>query len=423
MSLIATSRFRYGHATGSDWTQAVERVIDQLDEQAADERYASTATLGIAYWTEGFANAAEAVIERLKTATGLRHWVGATAGSVFGGRQEYVQPHVRQGALAVLLLDLPGAALRTFSGTHPLPALPHGTGAPAPDTPALALVHADPRTPDVDVLITELAQRTRSHFLFGGLSSGLPSAPQLAEHFVYAGLSGVAFADAAAGGADIRVKVTQGCHPVTATPGRPAPRPHTVTQADANWLLQLNGEPAFDVLLRDVGLGAYAGRMPPGEMLREKLAGGLFVGMAVASVNEGAATVGMANMSPGAVGDYVVRGVIGIDPRRRAVALADEVQQGDRLHFCRRNREAARADLVRCLTELREELEEAGKTPRGALYISCNGRGVHLFDEPGVELGLIAHHLKDLPVIGFAANGEIARDRLYGFTGVLAVFS
>jgi small ligand-binding sensory domain FIST len=419
MSLIAASRFRYGHAAGGDWAQAVERVIDQLDEQAADERFASTATLGIAYWTEGFANAAEAIIERLKTATGLRHWVGATAGSVFGGRQEYVQPHVQQGALAVLLLDVPAQALRTFSGTHPLPA------APSPQGPqALALVHADPRTPDVDVLIAELAQRTRSRFLFGGLSSGLPSAPQLADHFVYAGLSGVAFADATAeAGLDIRVKVTQGCHPVTSAPGLPAPRPHTVTQADANWLLQLNGEPAFDVLLRDVGLGAYAGRMPPGEMLREKLAGGLFVGMAVASVNEGASTVGMAHMSPGAVGDYVVRGVIGIDPRRRAVALADEVQQGDRLHFCRRNREAARADLVRCLTELREELEEAGKAPRGALYISCNGSGVHLFDEPGVELGLIAHHLKNLPVIGFAANGEIARDRLYGFTGVLAVFS
>ncbi|KPF69653.1 hypothetical protein IP84_04485 [beta proteobacterium AAP99] len=421
MSLIAASRFRYGHATGSDWPQAVERVIDQLDEQAADERYTSSATLGIAYWTDGFANAAEAIIERLKLATGLRHWVGATAGSVFGGRQEYVQ----REALAVLLLDVPPEALRTFSGTHPLPVLPSTQG-----PQALALVHADPRTPDVDVLIAELAQRTRSGFLFGGLTSGLPSAPQLAEHFVYAGLSGVAFADTGntaegqtATGVDIRVKVTQGCHPVTAAPGRPTPRPHTVTQADANWLLQLNGEPAFDVLLRDVGLGAYAGRMPPGEMLREKLSGGLFVGMAVPSVNESAATVGVAHMSPGAVGDYVVRGVIGIDPRRRAVALADEVQQGDRLHFCRRNREAARADLVRCLTELREELEEAGKTPRGALYVSCNGRGVHLFDEPGVELGLITHHLKDLPVIGFAANGEIARDRLYGFTGVLAVFS
>ena len=414
MSLIATGRFRYGHAAGEDWSQATERVIDQLEQQAADERFASGATLGVAYWTDGFAGTAERIIERLRAATGLQRWVGATSGSVFGGRHEYVQPHMNRAALAVLLLDVPADAVRCFSGTHPLPVLP-GTA----DPQELALVHADPRTPDVDVLIAELAQRTRAGFLFGGLSSGLPSAPQLAERFVYAGLSGVALGSAV----DVRVKVTQGCHPITGAPGRPAPRPHTVTQADANWLLQLDGEPAFDVLLRDLGLAAYAGRMPPGEMLREKLAGGLFVGMAVAPVNDSAATVGLSHMSPGAVGDYVVRGVIGIDPRRRAVALGDEVQAGDRLHFCRRNREAARADLVRCLTELREELEEAGKSPRGALYVSCNGRGVHLFDEPGVELGLIAHHLKDLPVIGFAANGEIARDRLYGFTGVLAVFA
>jgi small ligand-binding sensory domain FIST len=31
--------------------------------------------------------------------------------------------------------------------------------------------------------------------------------------------------------------------------------------------------------------------------------------------------------------------------------------------------------------------------------------------------------LGELPLVGFFANGEIARDRLYGYTGVLSVFT
>jgi small ligand-binding sensory domain FIST len=36
---------------------------------------------------------------------------------------------------------------------------------------------------------------------------------------------------------------------------------------------------------------------------------------------------------------------------------------------------------------------------------------------------LVQSELGDLPLAGFFANGEISNDRLYGYTGVLAVFS
>jgi small ligand-binding sensory domain FIST len=35
---------------------------------------------------------------------------------------------------------------------------------------------------------------------------------------------------------------------------------------------------------------------------------------------------------------------------------------------------------------------------------------------------LIRHYLGDVPLIGFHANGEIARDRIYAHTGVLTLF-
>ena len=46
-----------------------------------------------------------------------------------------------------------------------------------------------------------------------------------------------------------------------------------------------------------------------------------------------------------------------------------------------------------------------------------------MFGDSGVETGLIRETLGDFPLIGFFANGEICRDRLYGHTGVLTLFT
>ena len=56
------------------------------------------------------------------------------------------------------------------------------------------------------------------------------------------------------------------------------------------------------------------------------------------------------------------------------------------------------------------------------MYVSCNGRGRHLFGKPGEELKIIRQRLGDVPLVGFYANGEIGGQNLYGFTGVLTVF-
>ena len=42
---------------------------------------------------------------------------------------------------------------------------------------------------------------------------------------------------------------------------------------------------------------------------------------------------------------------------------------------------------------------------------------------PGSRPRLIRETLGDFPLIGFFANGEISRDRLYGHTGVLTLFT
>ena len=116
-----------------------------------------------------------------------------------------------------------------------------------------------------------------------------------------------------------------------------------------------------------------------------------------------------------------------------------------RMAFCRRNAQAARADLMRICAEIREELEPeemplpvaaalaaaeaagARRSPArriaGAIYVSCAGRGGPHFGGPSAELQIVRHALGDVPLVGFFAGGEIARHHLYGYTGVLTVFS
>jgi small ligand-binding sensory domain FIST len=68
------------------------------------------------------------------------------------------------------------------------------------------------------------------------------------------------------------------------------------------------------------------------------------------------------------------------------------------------------------------ELKAWAPAPRGALYYSCVARGEHLFGSRGAELQQVRQVLGDVPLVGFFCNGEISRDRLYGYSGVLTVF-
>ena len=59
----------------------------------------------------------------------------------------------------------------------------------------------------------------------------------------------------------------------------------------------------------------------------------------------------------------------------------------------------------------------------GAIYVSCAGRGGPHFGSPSAELQVVRRALGDVPLVGFFAGGEIAHHRLYGYTGVLTVFT
>jgi small ligand-binding sensory domain FIST len=405
-------RFRYAHATHPDGGTAVELCLAQIAAQAANESTRRGANLGFVYLTEALQPQAETILTLLKLRTGVANWVGASASAICSTGVESID----EPALAILLGRFEPGSFNVFSGAQRPPA--RGTRTDRAVAAAYtALVHADPFAPGLPGLIEDMADKVESGHLFGGLASGRAPPLTIADRTLRGGLSGVVFA------ADVPLvsRVTQGCHPL------PGSRRRTITAGEDNLITTLDDERAFDALLQDAGIVENVAALDSSQRTREALAqlkvlgrsGMLFVG-----IDNGQGT----SRSRPLGDDYLVRPVVAIDPSRGAVAVGAPVERGQKLRFCSRDEAAARKDLTRICSEIRDHLHERSEQQRrpvaakGAVYVSCVGRGTHLFGEQSEELRLIAQQLGDVPLVGFYASGEISGRSLYGYTGVLTVF-
>ncbi|MFI4931804.1 MAG: FIST N-terminal domain-containing protein [Burkholderiales bacterium] len=381
--------FFHAHAAHADGLRALARVNDEL-RSAVSKHAPFQPTLGFLYFSDHHAGRAESMLDALRSA-----WPGmAVTGGVGIGVAATGVEYFDEPGLALMLCDLPRTSFSLFHGRAPL----------ARDDAWAALVHADPATHDLAALIGELSERLPSGYLFGGLASSRARTLTLADGVFEGGLSGVAF------GRDVPLlsRVTQGCQPLS--------RPRRVTAVEGNLVLALDGAPALPLWLAE--LGVDLSDVPKVvAALRRTLVG---------LTDEGDQALARGGQF-GA--DTRVRHLIGLDPARQGIAVADLVEPGAQLAFCTRDVEAARRDLVRVCSELREEAEsgaaQAARAPRriaGAIYVSCTGRGGAHFGAPSAELQTVRRALGDVPLVGFYAAGEIAHHHLYGYTGVLTAF-
>lgn len=420
--------FPYGHATHPQWRMAAGLVLAQVRAQMALHGYASAPTLALLYITDHYAAHAADILAHLSAELPeITDWSGTVGVGIASNNVEYFD----EPALALMLLDLPSDQYRVFSGVAPL-----GLGFEA----HTALVHADPDSPDLTDLIEEMAARTDSGYLFGGLSSSRSSSVQFAvggdgnikgqgaaSGVFSGGLSGVAFGPQVS----LMSRVTQGCLPLA--------QAHQITAAEHNVVLALDAKPALDVMLRELKVSLDQPQAAL-EVVRATLVGLMHPADSAAPAGDRSGVGRTGNFGS----DVLVRHIIGLDPARRGLAVSDRLEAGMQLAFCQRNAQAAKADLMRVCAEIREELEpehlplaaatalaasEAEAAPHpargiaGAVYISCSGRGGPHFGGPSAELQIVRRALGDVPLVGFFAGGEIARNHLYGYTGVLTVFT
>lgn len=342
------------------------------------------ANLGILYVTESTASALPQLVRELAAGTGIEDWVGGVGlGVCASGHEAYDRP-----AMVAMTASLPGDGFRLFAATaDPAADLPRRHANWIEQTqPTLALVHGDPRCADLVRVVTGTAAASGA-FLVGGLVSHRCEGPLLAgrDGFGKAGISGLLLSPEI----PVATALTQGCTPIG-----PVRR---IDEARDNVIMVIDGRPALAVFTEDVGPGLA-------QDLR-RVGGLIFAGLPVAGSD---------------TGDYLVRNLLAIDPGRGWLVLGAEIAAGDPILFCRRDPESARRDMVRMVRQLAGRLNGP---PKAGIYVSCVARGAALFGESGVETALIRESLGEFPLIGFFANGEISRDRLYGHTGVLTLFT
>jgi small ligand-binding sensory domain FIST len=370
--------FAAAFAEGDPATLAAE-CLAQLPEAG------QAANLGILYVSEPAAPVLPYILQELAKGSGIGAWVGGVGlGVVGGGHEVYETP-----AAALLTASLPDDAFRLFGATaDPAADLPRQHAQWIETiSPTLALVHGDPRCPDLPRATVDAAAASGA-FLVGGLVSHRFPNPLLAggaNSLGKAGIAGLMLAPDVA----VATGLTQGCMPIG-----PVRR---IDEARDNVVMAIDGRPALQVFYEDIG--------PELAKDPRRLGGVIFAGLPVSGSD---------------TGDYLVRNLMAIDPRHGWIVLGAEIAAGDQIVFCRRDPDSARADLSRMLRQLKARLPGP---PKAGVYVSCIARGAALFGDNGVESGLIREELGDFPLVGFFANGEISRDRLYGHTGVLTLFT
>ncbi len=359
--------FKLAHASDPSWQTALDLCLQQLGDIPPE------ANLGFLYVTDVFAAELANIKRQLQSQTGVPHWVGTIGHAICCTGTEYYE----QPAMVMMLADFPDESFYLVSSPEELPPIRR-------EGLQFAVVHGDPRNGQIADVLEQFSTQLGHAYLVGGLTSSESYYYQMADEITEGQISGVIFSD------DVPVVsgLTQGCSPIGPI--------HTLTESEGNYAVSLDQRPALDVLKEDIG-----------EILARdlnRIGGYIFAGFPVSGSD---------------TGDYMVRNLLGVDPDNGVLAIGEYLQTGTSLMFCRRDGRTAVQDLERMLTHVKHRL--TGE-PRGGLYFSCMGRGQHMFGEVSKEMKLIQQQLGDIPLVGFYANGEIAGQRLYGYTGVLTLF-
>jgi small ligand-binding sensory domain FIST len=376
-------------ALDSAFGEACARVRSSLQGARPD--------LVVAFASNALAGDREGLGRRCRDELGASVVLGCGARGVLGDDAE----HESGPALALWAACLPGTALRPFevdvSQDSDLDAVFHGLPEVQDPSRAGILVLPDPFSfPAVD-WIAAIEERLPGVPVVGGLAvpehGGERALLLTADGASKSGAVGVVVE----GDVEIATAVSQGCRPVG--------RPWVVTACDENMVLKLSGRPALEVLMEMLA------SLPQAE--REALQRGPFLGLAVD-----------ARKSVFDRGDFLARGLMGIDKQRGGLAVADpSLRSGMSVQFLVRDPASAGEDLEHAVSSCGRARQGAAS---GALVFTCNGRGRRMFGAPNHDARHLRHALGEgTPVAGFFALGEIGpiggRNFVHGFTASTAI--
>lgn len=356
-------------------------------------------TLGLVFMTPDHFAQASQILEILRLHARIPMLAGCSSTSLIAGSEEAED----KPGIVLGLYALPGAELHAFHFTQEDVGQAEDdgyweqkTGMPR-DAANGWLVFADPFRMDCESWLRTWNEAYAPSPVLGGLATGTfqEQATQVyLNDMVYEeGGIGIAFG----GSVTLKGVISQGCTPIGET--------WTITHSERNLIHAIGNRPAYEVLMETYN-----------ELTSEeqgKTRGNLFVGLVINEYLEDFHR-----------GDFLVRNLIGADPKSGVVAVGALPRQGQTLQFQRRDAEAATEDMSLVLEKARGEVK--GSRILGGCLFACNGRGSRLFGRPNHDAEMVQEKVGPLGLSGFFCNGEIgpvgSRNFLHGYTAALALF-
>lgn len=409
-------------ASAISTSASLESALKEVTQQA-EEQLAAPPDLAFVFVSVAFASEYERLLPLLQELMPVAHVVGCSGSGVIGMDDEFPSEIEEGPALSLTVAHLPGVDIKSFHLTaadlpdmdSPPQAWSDLIGVAPEQEPGFVLM-ADPFSSGTSELLQGMDYAYPGATKVGGLA-GIESFSRYSGLFcnnrLYReGIVGVALS----GEIVLEAIVAQGCRPIGEL--------YRVSEGDRNVMLKLEPDNPDERL---------ANEQTPLEILqdifqamdeeeRELAQNSLFVGVAQSGFKPSLTRR-----------DFLIRNLVGVDPRNGAIAVADKIRPGMRVQFHMRDAQTSEEDLEALLRRYRvESLEnklgdKTGSSPAGALLFSCTGRGESLYDEPNFDSDLFEKYLGPLPVGGFFCNGEIgpvgATTFLHGFTSVFAICS
>lgn len=375
--------------------EAVASVTQQLEG-------CGSADLALVFASTSYASDLPRLLPLLRRRLRAAHWLGSVGGGVVGTDASGT-PHEWElrPALSVTLLRLPGASLHPFAiDTSDLPDLDgpaepwlERVGAPAAAGQSLLLL-IDPASPAINDLISGLDYAYPQAAKVGGIAC-----PHSAAH------GSLLFGEGVATGAvGCMLGGTWAIEPVVAQGCRPIGPVFEVEQAQRNVVLEVSrGEERRSPV---AALQAILTELSPDE--REQVKHSLFLGVGRSDFS----LAGHGGEPPA----FLIRNLIGVDPRNGSVAVAERMRVGQKVQFQLRDAKASRQDARQLLAALARRQPQ----PLAALLFACLGRGQGLFGSADGDVSLGREAFADLPITGVFCNGEIGpvggSTHLHGYT-------
>jgi small ligand-binding sensory domain FIST len=387
-------------AIAAHWDQPfAESALQRWAEDLRSQLRAPRVSLGLVFMSPQFFPRARQILEILRVHAQIPLLAGCSGHGLIASGHEIEQ----NPGVVLALYALPGAALEACHFTQEQleeardPVYWHTQTGVSPDQTNGWLAFLDPFHLDSEGWLRGWSEAYAPAPVLGGLASGV-----FTEQTTQVYLNGEVFEEggvAVSIGGDVKPVgvISQGCTPVGET--------WTLTKVEQNFIQTIGNRPAYEVLAETFN------RLPPQQQQQSR--GNLFVGLAM---NE--------YLEEFHRGDFLVRNLIGADPRSGIIAVGALPRAGQTIQFQRRDAAAASEDMQAVLARAKTQL--TGATIYGGCLCSCNGRGRVLFGEPDHDAKMVQETFGPLTLAGFFCNGEIGpvgkKNFLHGYTASLALF-